>query len=170
MHAAVIWVAIYSVLICLCILAARADATTITGTTQPYQSWVDAARVPTPEGELEVAVDDSCPDALGCTTGGEQITVVAFAPVQTFLHEVGHVFDAAYLTDELRGRFIAITGRPALRWWTGAAPAGEWFADAYAHCALARRIAPRWGYSVGDELLAGWRLQKACWLIRYAAG
>ena len=142
----------------------------------PYQQWIDEAKVPTPDGTVTVLSDDGsewC--GLGCADVASRTIWVRsgliLTPRVVFTHELGHIFDGLEMTDSDRRRFIGISGRRAMAWWDGPRDrrAGEWFADAYARCALLPRIDPEWAYSVGSGLLAGWRLQKACWLIRYAS-
>lgn len=155
------------------LLGEQAVASTVVTNSSGYQSWVDAVkRVPTPTTSLEVIIGDGC-DALGCASE-HSIELMSIAPRPVFLHELGHVFDWHEMTDADRARFIGITGRPDLTWWDTPRfdhgwMAGEWFADVYSICAGAKRIYPRWEYTVGSSALDGWRVQKSCWLIKYTA-
>jgi hypothetical protein len=115
-------------------------------------SWSGGA--PTPPGpEPPIVVSETeCPDAVGCTDG-TTVWVRSFATVRAVEHERGHIFDLRVLTNVDRAAFAAIVGRP----WDA-----EWFADAYASCRLARRVYPRWAYSVGDGLISGANLHRIC--------
>jgi len=127
---------------------------TVTGPTKfPYQAWVKASLVPTPDRQVEV-IAEQCDlsefgpgqVALACTTG-DQIWIAQwldpYSEHQTFFHELGHVF--------------------AIQ--TGIASAGdEVFADAYSHCAT--EPIRRHAYNV-DTGLIGWRaLRTICRNIR----
>jgi hypothetical protein len=63
------------------------------------------------------------------------------------LHELGHVFDARYLTDANRAWFARKLGMagPWLTGRTGIATAGEQFADAYANCVMGNGYGRRGG-------------------------
>jgi hypothetical protein len=114
---------------------------------QPYQRWANAAKVPTPN--VSVVLMDGGPfaspsaapstvDRLATITlGGTYPT--ALTRRYAFLHELGHIFDFTMLSDSDRATFLATVKRP--QWWdTSSKPGGELFADAYAFCALNRRL------------------------------
>src|SRR5436853_6003915 len=68
-----------------------------------YQRWVDAAAMPTPSENLYVVLA-SCPVPVsdGCIVHAAVPTVYLGPMVRdraTLLHEVGHAFDAAEMTD-----------------------------------------------------------------------
>src|SRR3954469_2126092 len=87
--------------VALLALASPARATTIllpdgTASPQPYQSWVDAARVPTPAGNVLLRVGGCAElDSLACTELTDR-TIDAdpgWLRPQILLHELGHIFD-----------------------------------------------------------------------------
>jgi hypothetical protein len=163
-------------LVWLSFCVGHATAATVVTTPGPWQGYVDAARVPTPPGELTVDVtSEGCgdPELLACARPGLVAMILPLqAPRKTFLHELGHEFDSAILTDADRGRFQALLGRRVPMSWWGADPnreGGEWFADVYMDCAKLPRINPRGWYSISSGLLAGWRLRRECALIWDAA-
>ena len=63
---------------------------------QPFQTWVDRARVPTPAEQIELRLE-RCPgaaDAVACTSPGEhRIYMSGEAGRDELLHELGHRFD-----------------------------------------------------------------------------
>ncbi len=143
---------------------------------QPYQGWVDTARVPTPSLTLTVHAGDSdntqsvthCGEMVfGCISLDEAYVYVwgtdRRSKRSTLLHEVGHAFDSMSLNGAARARFLRVLGRPSYQW----VPRGEEvFADAYAHCGVRKR---RWArgdvvWSNGTPV-RGWRMNRACRLI-----
>src|SRR3954451_4607743 len=107
---------------------------------QPYQSWVDAAYVPTPPGEVVLSLagcpgDPAMPACSPVNQGTIQLSP-EWANRQVLLHELGHIFDD-FMPDWARGRFRGlITRTPML--WTAAnhgGPPNEQFAEAYSLCA-----------------------------------
>ena len=79
-----------------------------------YQRWVDAAAMPMPSENLYVVLA-SCPVPVsdGCIVHDAVPTVYLGPMVRdraTLLHEVGHAFDAAEMTDASRAAFSAIFG------------------------------------------------------------
>lgn len=126
-------------------LCGQAQASTTispdSGTTYPYQRWVDEARVPTPDVTLTV-VEAPCPyeQATGCTR--DDASTIWLNPVlghrHEFLHELGHQFDYHVMTDEARAQFLAI--RHDTRAWRSPPDSPhEQFAEAYALCAQPQR-------------------------------
>lgn len=121
----------------------------------PYQQWVDAAKVPTPDLQVTV-IEEPCPGYLnsnGCTLENdrlylhpERIGLPSQGP-WLFLHEIGHIFDRLYMTDSGRAAFSGIFAdtRPwewlesptTLRPGPGTiGPPMERFAQAYSECAI----------------------------------
>ena len=115
-------------------------ATTIapgSGTSFPYQRWVDRAQVPTPD--LTITVDerpdlsssqDCFANVFGCAgIDGISLKIPAPRVAFTFRHELGHVF-AFWTNDALTDAFAALTIRE-----TQGIYDDELFADMYAICA-----------------------------------
>jgi hypothetical protein len=105
---------------------------------QPYQSWVDAAAVPTPPGVVTLRLT-ACEDgeAMGCSShSGREIEVdPEWLRPHVLLHELGHVFDDA-MPAWGRTVFTAMLRRHDP--WSGPTennPPNEAFAEAYALCA-----------------------------------
>lgn len=136
--------------------APSADALTVVGrdgaTAQPYQRWVDRARVPTVPGTLLVspAAEVCAPDVPGCYPNGvrREVGVSEDLTRVEFLHELGHDYDLQVEREGMRGAFMWLIG--VAPWYTGnwhptdgtdASP-NEQFADAYAACALGLRASP----------------------------
>ena len=118
----------------------------------PYQRWIDESKVPTPDVTIEVIEEepgDGCPADHGpfgymaCTSPSEHkiwiaaSQLIGYDPRETFLHEIGHNFDAYVMPEWARGRFDTIYGLGG-PWFAnpGEMTAGEWFAEAYAECAV----------------------------------
>lgn len=126
--------------------AVSAQATTITGTVEPYQTWANLALVPTPQVEVNV-IAAPCPDApawvAACSLVG--LHQIYIGPdgrnAHVFLHELGHVYDDTSMTDATRAKFMAIMHLrgPWVRPLGKNAPA-EKFAEAYSLCARHKTI------------------------------
>jgi hypothetical protein len=109
---------------------------------QLYTSWLQQFAVPSPPGYVDFGIG-SCGDAaeLGCMSWTFPIATVRIERSDrldqfTFAHEMGHVFDF-YVLDPggWRDRIAQIEGFP---WQTPKSE--EYFADAYALCALHRSL------------------------------
>ena len=160
------------------VLAGPAAATTLvlpdgTQRPQPYQSWVDAARVPTPPGivTLHLAPCPGAPTAGGCVARGSR--AIHLGPGgrdrRTLLHELGHVFDQTVLTTATRARFQALARRSgAWAAMAGGDSAEEQFAEAYALCAQRSRLTSTW-FGMYDWTPTPRRHARTCALIRAAA-
>jgi hypothetical protein len=103
-----------------------------------YQHWVDTSAMPTPPGTAFVVLA-SCPVAVsdGCIVHDAVPTIYLGPMVRdraTLLHEVGHAFDAAAMTDADRASFSAIFG-DTRAWDAGPNAPKERFAEAYSLCA-----------------------------------
>src|SRR3954466_6269256 len=136
-----------------------------------FQTWVDAAAMPTPPLSLYVVLD-SCPVAIsdGCIVHEPQATVYLGSFVQdrpTLLHEVGHAFDATEMTDADRAAFQA-TFRDTRAWRSPPNSPHERFAEAYSLCArhpaIRRAYTGAYGYRVTPA-----QQRRVCGLIRRSA-
>ncbi len=140
---------------------------------QPYQGWVDGSAVPTPDMPVAVVTDGAewpCGEAVACMEPGtiwmspQLLAEASQAAVKmTFLHELGHEFDWAYMTDASRRHFENVIQRSGTPWWglgIGADPTSpaETFADNYAACAAVPVV------SRADSPLA-----PVCALVRHVA-
>ena len=129
--------------------AAPAHATTIVlddggmSNPQPFQSWVDSALVPTPQGTVTLRLTPCDDDAaLGCSSSDGRLIEIdpGWMRPHVVLHELGHVFD-----DDMpawgRAAFTKLTHRRDA--WDGPSednPPSEQFAEAYALCARHARL------------------------------
>ena len=113
------------------------------GTPAPakYQTWLNQAKVPTPDGTVKLALAP-CPNGPAWAGGCADLqnrTIYLGAGARDkgrFYHELGHIFDATMMSDALRGKFEAVVHKPGA--WAAAAstdPAMEKFAEAYSMCA-----------------------------------
>src|SRR3954467_4806022 len=135
-----------------------------------FQTWVDAAAMPTPPVNLYVVLE-SCPVATsdGCIVHEPQATVYLGSFVQdraTLLHEVGHAFDATEMTDADRAAFQAVF-RDTRAWRSPPNSPHERFAEAYSLCArhpaIRRAYTGAYGYRVTPA-----QQRRVCGLIRRA--
>jgi len=107
---------------------------------QPYQSWVDAAYVPTPPGEviLSLAGCPGDPPLPACSPVNQGTIAISpeWANRQVLLHELGHIFDDL-MPDWARGRFRGMVLRKPMIWTAAnhGGPPNEQFAEAYSLCA-----------------------------------
>jgi hypothetical protein len=152
---------------------ASADTTILepAGSDFPYQQWIDESAVPTPDVTIEVIsseVGHGCPDRVldyvACTAPSEgKIWIDETAageghPRETFMHEMGHNFDADVLPEWARERFDALydLGGP---WVVFAEPEpkspDEWFADVYAQCAILPYVSREAVHSLGVGPISG---------------
>jgi hypothetical protein len=141
---------------------------------QPYQTWANKSLVPTPAGTVIVHLE-SCPGAPewagGCSMPAQRTIYLGPAAMTRarFMHELGHIFDAADMTDPLRQLFQNVS-RAAGPWASAAAndPADEKFAEAYSLCARHKTIrAAQYGMYAYTATPAMHR--RACSVIRRAA-
>ena len=160
----------------LCVSTARAT-TVVTPDgrpAQPYQTWANQSLVPTPAGTVVVQLA-SCPNAPAWAGGcamAPQRTIYLGPAARTkaaFLHELGHLFDAADMTDPLRQLFESVSRTRGA--WASAAvndPAREKFAEAYSLCARHKTIrSAQYGMYAYTATPAMHR--RACAVIRQAA-
>ena len=157
-------------------VAAPARAVTLVTTTGAplgghLQAIVDGSRVPTAPGIVVVDLAP-CPGSAyeACwDPAGLHVPIGRGVDVRwTLMHELGHVFDDRVLTGVDRAAFKRVI-RYSGAWTTGAEPAGERFAEAYAGCAIYSRapyggLEGEYGYTAGPQTFA-----RACGLIRRAA-
>lgn len=160
-------------------LAGQASAATITpesGSSYPYQRWLDEAMVPTPDAEITVH-ETPCPSeapwggTAPCAQGTEIWLPPTRHPHRLFFHEVGHVFDTVELDDDERAAFLALIDEVGSPWMVGPDAPGEQFAEAYQWCARfealprARDRRGTWSFNYG--YWPGPRLHlRVCALIR----
>jgi hypothetical protein len=163
------------VLAALAVAAPTRAVTLVTTTGAPLgghlQAIVDGSRVPTAPGTVVVdlapcpgSAYEACWDAAGL-----HVPIARGVDVRwTLMHELGHVFDDRVLIGADRAAFKRVIRYPGA-WMTGAEPAGERFAEAYAGCAIYSRapyggLDGEYGYTAGPQTFA-----RACALIRRAA-
>jgi hypothetical protein len=142
---------------------------------QPFRRWVAGAAIPTPPIAVVLNIG-ACPGgpswAAACALPASReiwLTREGLQP-STFFHELGHIFDAAVLTDDLRARFAALIHRRGEWAWTATNrnPPIEQFAEAYSMCArhpIIRAVA----YGNYDYTPTPAVHREACALIRLAA-
>jgi len=109
----------------------------------PLQSWVNAAKAPTPTTTVKVAFQNC---DVGCSsynaiTGIGSIKIAKNASEalaeKVLYHELGHVFADRHMYAADRATATAILGIPAGTAWRGTygnASPSEWFAEAAAQC------------------------------------
>ena len=144
---------------------------------QPFQSWADATRVPTPERTTTIyPAKDLCPPTASgdgvraaCATQDGRIGIDApFCSIDAqscrlnLRHELGHLYDYS-MPDWKRTAFLKIIGRVGTPWRTNDRNASphEIFADAYSYvasystAARALRAANLDGFSDDGRLVTG---------------
>jgi len=159
----------------LAVPAAAQAVTLISPTANPaiggYQRWADGSAVPTVGGHVRLLLR-SCPLSIsdGCIVYDAEPTIYLGSAVRdrsTLLHELGHAFDAAVMSDADRLAFAAVT-EDRRDWQTGPNSLKERFAEAYGLCARHARIhkpyAAAYGYRVSPAQHRG-----VCRVIRIAA-
>lgn len=132
---------------------------------QPYQGWVNRAKVPTPLPGVTLSLS-SCGEAVACADPDQHR--ISVGPGRRWdmrvelLHELGHIFDAG-MRDSARSRFTEIMRLEPLAWAEEPAGTGSWkdgspqeqFAQGYALCALAGPRdpdnVPEWDFVYGYE-------------------
>lgn len=145
----------------LLVTAASAHAGTVlvasdgTERPEPYQSWVDSARVPTPDARIALFLAP-CPfnPARSCADPQGWIFLYSEHTQGTwkwdFLHELGHHFDYEHMTNGARLRFRRIIGERRA-WRSPPNSPHERFAEAWSRCARSDRwlfgYEPRYGES-----------------------
>jgi hypothetical protein len=139
-----------------------------------WQSWADAALVPTVTGQVIVKLT-GCPGyprSAGCVfTGAPRVIYLKRKldhPRSTLLHELGHVYDLTVLNNSDRARFRRIM-RSHLKWWAGKPPLAERFAEGYSWCARYARIASIRRYAIYHYHPTAKQHREVCALIKSAA-
>jgi hypothetical protein len=136
-----------------------------------FQTWADAAAVPTPAGVVDLVLD-SCPVAVsdGCIYHGAPPTIFLGPTVRDrpiLLHELGHAFDTQRLTPAYRSGFESIF-RDTRAWRSAPNSPHERFAEAYSLCARHTRIARTYTAAYGYRATPA-QHRRACALIKRAA-
>ena len=112
---------------------------------QPYQRWIDEAKVPTPTGMIRLDLTPTgCAGYVCAYPWEDPPRIVLF--LDSFdrytrydtLHEVGHVFSYQHRNPSFRRAFRRIFG---LRRWDD-----EWFAQGYSWCAMNPSYPAYWNY------------------------
>src|SRR3954467_11552024 len=159
----------------LVVLSAPAEAVTLVSPTGDgriarFQTWANAAVVPTPAGVVDLVLD-SCPVDVsdGCIMHGAPPTIFLGPTVRDrpiLLHELGHAFDAQRMTPADRVAFEAIF-RDRRVWRSPPNSPHERFAEAYSLCArhprIRRAYTAAYGYRVTPH-----RHRRVCALIQRA--
>jgi hypothetical protein len=142
----------------------------------PWQGWARRALVPTVTGRVRVRLRrcPALPRAAGCVYTKRPRTIFVRPglrdPRGVLLHELGHVYDLTVMNNRDRGAFRRIMRRRAARWWRGAHPLAEQFAEAYSWCARYARIVSIAKYSSYDYRPTGRQHRRVCAVVRAAAG
>jgi len=141
----------------------------------PWQRWADRALVPTVRGRVRVRVAPcpARPAAAGCVYTKRPRTIWLRPdlrdPRGVLLHELGHVFDLKVMNNRDRGAFRRALRRRDARWWRGARPLAEQFAEAYSWCARYARIVSIAKYSSYDYRPTARQHKRICKIVRAAA-
>lgn len=118
-----------------------------------FNNWIRASKIAAPNADLTIIEQDDVQATCGVGALGCQLESYDVPPGHSkvwlkrslreranFLHELGHVFDHAMLTDKQRARFQHIDESQGTPWqdvFTDyTARPSEHFANAYATCAL----------------------------------
>jgi hypothetical protein len=160
----------------LAALSAPAQAVTLVSPTGDariarFQTWANAAVVPTPGGVVDLVLD-SCPVDVsdGCISHGAPPTIFLGPTVRDrsiLLHELGHAFDAQRLTPAFRAGFESIFG-DSRAWRSPPNSPHERFAEAYSLCARHATIAKTYGAAYGYRATPS-QHRRVCALIKRAA-
>jgi hypothetical protein len=137
---------------------------------EPYQTWVDRARVPTPAELIELRLE-RCPavaHALACTSSADdRIYMTGEARREELLHELGHRFDYR-MPDWARDGFRKVM-RDRRAWRSAPNSPHERFADAYAICARSpKRLPASYSSAFGSDPSSS-QHRRVCSLARRAA-
>jgi hypothetical protein len=134
------------------------------GSSYPYQRWVDRSTMPTPDVELKV-VEGGCSwhhgDPGSCTYAEARtiwMTTDRGRPKQSFFHELGHNFDYFELGAGERGPLLARMGLAQPWRQDGPRSPHELFAEAFQQCAT--------GHAGEGGVVGPARLKRVCRQIR----
>jgi hypothetical protein len=139
----------------------------VSGDWGAYRAMASRLRMPLPAAYVH---NSDCPDDGGSDACANPSTGEAWIPAVdldrfTLAHELGHLFDAQYLTERDREWLRLVMRAPSGDWWEPWG-AGEWFADYYADCAVyggrPRRSSPE--TYLADRPPAR-RVARICWAI-----
>jgi len=159
------------------VLAGPAAATTVvfadgTHRPQPYQGWIDRTHVPTPNGTLTLVLGPCAQSyswAAACADpAARTVYLDSDRRRDTFLHEVGHLFDARAMRRGTRAAFQRLIGRRG-PWDAPPAtdPPSEQFAEAYSLCARKRTLRSA-HFGMYDYIVSPRVHLRVCALIRRA--
>jgi hypothetical protein len=90
----------------------------------------------------------------------------------TFLHEIGHRFDAHRMTDARRNEFRGVAHALPGPWLadTSTHTPGEQFAEAFATCAMSRNFDKLHAYTLSDWEPSQRRFRSVCAWLRSVTG
>jgi hypothetical protein len=140
-----------------------------------YQRWIDRSRIPMVSGRVRIVLT-GCPGrpkVVGCVFTRRLRTVYLRRGTprirEVLYHELGHLFDLRLMSRGERRLYKRLIGQRRRAWFGGVNPPAEQFAEAYALCALRRRIS-RTAHGAYAFRTSPRRHAAACALIRRAAG
>ena len=146
-------------------------ADTAQGTTlpaEPFQTWTNEAKVPTPRGSVGLIFDlESWERGEAALQAGAihwyaDPTIAERWPSARplFYHELGHIFD--WTTLGVRKRIALVDLFPG--WWRAEGSFVEQFAMMYSYCALGAYPYPGWdGYGYAPP---AWKHRRGCKILR----
>jgi hypothetical protein len=141
-----------------------------------WQFYADSSRVPTILGRVTIRIArcPALPRAAGCVYSKRPRTIYIRPgipdPRGVLLHELGHSYDLTVMNNRDRGRFRRIMRAPKRKWWAGAHPLAEQFAEAYSWCARYARIVSITRYSSYRYRPTPRQHKRICRLIVRVAG
>ena len=137
--------------------------------------WVHQAKVPLVRGRI-VIVRSACPRRpkfSACIHAKRPRRIYIRRDVRNvrkvLFHELGHAFDLLVLNNADRRAFKKALGIRRRGWYGGGIPPGEWFADAYALCAVRKKISRRPGITHYGYRPSGKQHARTCRVIKRAA-
>lgn len=137
--------------------------------------WLHNAKVPLVGGRI-VIVRSACPSRplfSACVHARRPRRIYIRRDVRNvrkvLFHELGHTFDLLVMNNADRRAFKKALGIQRRGWYGGLIPPGEWFADAYALCAVRKKITRRPGITHYGYRPSSKRHVRACRVIKRAA-